>query len=204
MCHLPRCLNAEWMQADTGGGGTITLSSLSPLMLHSLHIPYREEAPPLFPKSSSERERGSPLTIYGVTMMQKTHPKAGFPACGQSLWKTKIVSGSLIHSRHHCLPLTFLLVYSQIRLFSVTVELCAYWTWNVFEMLLQEVLLNILGAFITKIKGILHGNRHIPHRFCLLDWGWSAEWIGIDNSVHVLHKAGNGFGISYHNRLAFF
>lgn len=82
MCHLPRCLNAEWMQADTGGGGTITLSSLSPLMLHSLHIPYREEAPPLFPKSSSEREHGSPLTIYGVTMMQKKSPQSWLP----SLW----------------------------------------------------------------------------------------------------------------------
>lgn len=157
MCHLPRCLNAEWMQADTGGGGTITLSSLSPLMLHSLHIPYREEAPPLFPKSSSEREHRSPLTIYGVTMMQKTHPKAGLTACGQSLWKTKIVSGCLIHSRHHCLSLTFLLVYSQIRLFSVTVELCVYWTWNVFEMLLQEVLLNILGASLLKSRGFYMG-----------------------------------------------
>lgn len=126
MCHLPHCLNAEWMQADTGGGGTTALSSLSPLLLHSLHIPYRVETP-LFPKSSSEREHGSPLTIYGVTLMQKTHPKSDLPACGKSLWKTKITSRCLIHSRHRCLSLTFLSLYSQIRLFSVRVELCAYW-----------------------------------------------------------------------------
>lgn len=125
-------------------------------------------------------------------MMQTPHPSADVAAYKQSPRRTRIHSGCWIHGWQHCLSL-----HLPLRLSSVQVELCAYWTCKCSEILLQKCWERTLWASVLKISS--HGSSH--------GRSTATAWIGVGNnySLHVgiscLHKAGNVLVISQRNTL---
>lgn len=94
----------------------------------------------LYPPDFPPREHRSPVTIYGITMMQNPNPKPTSQGAGKACGKQESCLGvpftlgsAAWHSPGSCFS------PSEDNLLS-RVESSAYCTWKIIELLLQEVL----------------------------------------------------------------
>lgn len=102
---------------------------------------------------------------------------------------------------------TFLSAYSLIRLSSVKVELCAYWTCKCFWDPITKSPGKKFWGLCAKSRRSTHGSRHGPRQVLplaglVVGVRRGAVLTNLHVGVSCLHKAGNVLEISRCNTLA--